>query len=178
MKKIVLFMLLSVVMFSSCANKEGTNTKVTSNTKTVDDVLKDRAAKATPSVVEEEKITEVVPPKLEIVEAKPVEVDIDLSKENATMVYSTVSNMLATPGDYFGQTVRIKGTHNAYENNGNIYHFCLVQDATACCSQGFEFTVENGKYPPLEEDTTIVGTFESYDENGMMYLRLANCTVE
>ena len=172
MRKMCLFAAIAVgVLLVGCGSNNGAQSNYKSNTKSVDDVLSEQSGESTKAVV-------VTPPSLEVVEAAPVVVDIDLTKENATMVYSIVSDMLNTPGDYLGQTVRIKGTHNAYEENGKIYNFCLVQDATACCSQGFEFTTENGKYPPYDQDIVVVGRFETYDEDGVMYLRLADCIVE
>ena len=46
------------------------------------------------------------------------DVDIDLTKLSATMVYSEVFNMLYTPEDYLGKTVNMEGTFTEYYDNG------------------------------------------------------------
>ena len=72
------------------------------------------------------------------------------------------------------------------EDTGKIYHYCLIQDALACCAQGMEFVSGDGshtdqsEYPPEDTDIIVEGIFETYreedDEN--LYCRLANATME
>ena len=42
-------------------------------------------------------------------------IDVDLTKLSSTMVYSEVYNMLYTPDDYIGQTVKMNGAFAYYE---------------------------------------------------------------
>ena len=166
MKNLVcMFAVISVCLCACSNNKEVRSGQITSNTKSVDDVIEDQ----------------INPPALEVVEkpkASDIKVDIDLTKEDSNMVYSLVSDMLENPNDYINKTVRIEGIVSSSDYNGNTYHFCLVQDATACCSQGFEFATANGKYPNDGKTVIIRGTFSTYTEDGMMYLNLADSEVE
>ena len=66
------------------------------------------------------------------------------------------------------------------------YHYCIIQDATACCAQGMEFVWGDGshvypdEYPAEDADVIVEGTFETYREEGdsNLYCRLANATLE
>lgn len=109
------------------------------------------------------------------------EADVDLTILSSTMVYSEVYNMMVTPNDYIGKTVKMTGVFAVYEDEstGNIYYACIIQDATACCSQGIEFVLEGDyvypdDYPELGETITIEGEFETYTEGEDMYCRLKN----
>ncbi|MCR5792054.1 MAG: hypothetical protein K6G65_02685 [Lachnospiraceae bacterium] len=111
--------------------------------------------------------------------------DVDLTTLSSTMVYSEVYNMVMTPEDYIGKTVKMEGTFAVYENeeNGKKYFACLISDATACCSQGIEFVLQgDAKYPedyPKEGDNiTVEGIFGTYDEEGTEYCQLENATLE
>ncbi len=42
------------------------------------------------------------------------EIDVDLTQLSSTMVYSEVYNMINTPEDYIGKTVKMSGTFNLY----------------------------------------------------------------
>lgn len=112
-------------------------------------------------------------------EAAQEAVDVDLTELNSTMVYSEVYNMMVTPADYEGKTVKMKGRFSVYhdEENNKDYFACLISDATACCSQGMEFELEGGHkypddYPEAEEEVTVVGVFRTYEENGNQYCHL------
>ena len=43
-------------------------------------------------------------------------VDVDLTKLSSTMVYSEVYNMVNTPEDYTGKTVRMTGSFNLWHD--------------------------------------------------------------
>ena len=66
---------------------------------------------------------------------------VDLTKLSSTMVYSEVYNMLYTPDDYIGKTVKMKGAFAYYEDpeTKEQYFACIIADAMACCSQGLDF---------------------------------------
>ena len=105
-------------------------------------------------------------------------VDVDLSVLSGTMVYAEVYRIMSAPYDYAGKTIKVKGTYTAsyYEPTQKYYSYVVVADATACCSQGFEFEWVGKSYPedyPDEGDTIeVVGVFDSYDELGMTYYSL------
>ena len=111
--------------------------------------------------------------------------DVDLTKLSSTMVYSEVYNMMYTPDDYIGKTVKMKGQFAYYEDPETKaqYFACIIADATACCSQGLEFILTGehtypNDYPELGSEITVTGTFEVYTENGFQYCRLKNAAME
>ena len=105
-------------------------------------------------------------------------VDVDLTALSSTMVYSEVYNMLCEPKDYVGKTIKMQGSATSLEgSDGKWYFACIIQDATACCSQGMEYLLEGkesspNEYPKDGEEITVVGTFSLYLENGMTYCTL------
>lgn len=117
-------------------------------------------------------------------------IDVDLTELSSIMVYSEVYNMMYTPEDYIGKTVKMDGAFaiscQQFDENGQpdpdypIYYACVIADATACCSQGMEFVLDGDfnypdDYPELGADITVVGTFETYiDVDGMEYCHLVN----
>ena len=114
-------------------------------------------------------------------------IDVDLTKLSSTMVYSEVYNMMYSPDDYIGKTVKMKGQFDVYqavdENGaflpGQIYFACVIADATACCAQGLEFVLTGDytypdDYPELGTEITVVGTFQTYEENGYLYCQLVD----
>ena len=114
-------------------------------------------------------------------------IDVDLTKLSSTMVYSEVYNMMYTPDDYVGKTIKMEGQfaiYQATDENGalipdQIYFACVIADATACCSQGLEFVLADehtypNDYPELGSEITVTGTFELYEEDGYQYCRLVD----
>lgn len=106
-------------------------------------------------------------------------VDVDLTVMSATMVYSEVFNMMVTPEDYVGKTVKMTGTFQAftYEKTGEYYFTCVIQDATACCAQGMEFVLPEeyvypDDYPEEGSNVTVIGTFDTYMEDDLLYCHL------
>ena len=57
-------------------------------------------------------------------------IDVDLTTLSQTMVYSEVYNMMETPEDYVGKTIKMRGLYSYYYDEGtkNEYHACIVQD--------------------------------------------------
>ena len=105
------------------------------------------------------------------------------------MIYSEVYNMVYTPQDYVGKTVKMRGNFSLYcqqlDENGQpdfdypIYYACVIPDATACCSQGLEFVLAGDysypdDYPELGAEITVTGTFEIYEEDGAQYCHLTD----
>ena len=67
------------------------------------------------------------------------EPDVDLTTLSSTMVYSEVYNMMYEPDRYLGKRIKMNGQFAVYENpnTGAVYTACIIMDATACCSQGW-----------------------------------------
>lgn len=107
-------------------------------------------------------------------------IDVDLTALSSTVVYSEVYNMMNTPADYLGKTVKMTGTFQSFkdENTGSMYHTCIIKDATACCTQGMEFVLKDGdEYPEEESEITVVGVFDTYQEYGYTYCTLKDASL-
>lgn len=109
-------------------------------------------------------------------------VDVDLTKLSSTMVYAEVSNMILDPDAYLGKTVKMNGSLAAWydETRDRHYFTCIISDATACCAQGIEFIWAGHApedYPPAETRVTVVGTFNTYDEDGYIFCQLEDADV-
>ena len=114
-------------------------------------------------------------------------VDVDLTVLSSTMVYSEVYNMLYNdPAHYLGKTVKARGTFSIYQlvtdgvlQPDPVAYACIIADATACCAEGMEFVPEGDltypeDYPELGAEITVIGEFQSYEENGMTWYHLVN----
>ena len=66
------------------------------------------------------------------------DLDVDLTRLSSTMVYSEVYNMMYTPNDYIGKTVKMKGQFAYYEDPETKaqYFACIIADATALLLTG------------------------------------------
>lgn len=118
-------------------------------------------------------------------EGQTQDIDVDLTKLSSTMVYSEVYNMLTSPDPYLGKTVRMKGQFATYEDpqSGAVYFACVIDDATACCSQGLEFVLEGeytypNDYPSLGTEISVTGEFQTYTEGSNLYCHLIHATME
>ena len=114
-------------------------------------------------------------------------VDVDLTVLSSTMVYSEVYNMLYDdPAHYLGKTVKARGTFSIYQlvtdgvlQPDPVSYACIISDATACCAEGMEFVLKDDlaypdDYPELGAEITVIGEFQSYEENGMTWYHLVN----
>ena len=111
-------------------------------------------------------------------------IDVDLTVLSSTMVYSEVYNMMASPENYMGKTVKMGGSFAFYhdEVSDNDYYACIIADAAACCSQGIEFILTDDytypdDYPEQGGDICVVGVFDTYKEGGYTYCTLRNARI-
>ena len=113
--------------------------------------------------------------------------EVDLTVLSSTMVYSEVYNMLYNdPESYLGKTVRARGEFSIYQlvvdgvlQPDPVAYACIIADAAACCAEGMEFVLEGDltypdDYPELGTEITVIGEFQSYEENGMTRYHLVN----
>ena len=108
-------------------------------------------------------------------------IDVDLTVLSSVMVYSQVFDMLTQPEAYIGKTVKMTGIYVCTDQDisDEFYQSCIIQDATACCSQGIEFVLTDDyvfpdDYPEYEDTVTVIGTFDIYKEGGYLYCTLRN----
>lgn len=111
--------------------------------------------------------------------------DIDLTQLSSTMVYSQVYDMVNNSDDYVGKIVKAKGSFSYFqdEQTGNEYYAVLINDATACCSQGIEFVLDGeytypDDYPSIGTEITVVGKFNYYKEDYYTYCQLTDATMK
>lgn len=91
--------------------------------------------------------------------------------------------MVYTPEDYMGKTVKMNGTFSIYESDDRNYYTRLISDATACCSQGIEFVLDEDytypdDYPELGSEITVTGTFDTYTEGELTYCQLVDAVMQ
>ena len=121
-------------------------------------------------------------------EAPAVSVDVDLTTLSSTMVYAEVFNMMMSPDDYIGKTIRMTGIFTVYQDpeTNQVYCGVIVEYATACCAQGFDLVMPEDlsypqDYPDPESEITVVGTLQAdrtLEEHGIIFLRLEDVTFE
>lgn len=111
-------------------------------------------------------------------------IDVDLTSLSSTMVYSEVYNMMVSPEDYIGKTVKIDGMFVSYhdETADKYYFACIISDATACCSQGIEFVLTDeysypDDYPEEGGAICVIGVFDTYQEGDYTYCTLRNAKI-
>ncbi|MPM47297.1 hypothetical protein SDC9_94005 [bioreactor metagenome] len=105
--------------------------------------------------------------------------DVDLTNLSSTMVYAEVYNMMVSPLDYVGKTIKMRGQYYASFDMTmqQYYHFVVIEDATACCSQGLEFLWTGDHaypedYPKDETQVEVLGVFELYEEQGQTFCHI------
>lgn len=171
----VLFAVLLAISLCACSGSQS-DKQSANNQKNVQDILNevtDSKEDKTSSSVSQPDVNSIT------LESGTENVDVDLTALSSTMIYSEVYNMMVTPDDYMGKKIKMKGNFSVYQDtsNGNMYYACVIADATACCSQGLEFTLSGNysypqDYPELGTEITVIGEFETYEENGLKYCRL------
>ena len=172
---------LLVLSLSACSGSGAESRAAASGTaNTVSQVLEDAAQpEETASTQAETAAQAFQTPSLADMELSSEDADIDLTLLSGTMVYAQVSQMMYSPEDYIGMTVKMRGPFAIYEGEERNYYACIIQDATACCANGIEFLWAGEHsypedYPELGTEITVVGTFELYEEDGFMYSQLSD----
>ncbi len=112
-------------------------------------------------------------------------IDLDLTQMSATMIYSTIFEMLIMPEDYMEKNIKVMGWFETYQDpkTNELYYAVLVPDATACCQQGLEFIwLGDHKYPddfPTPgADITVTGRYKIIETEGITYTYLEASNIE
>ncbi len=103
---------------------------------------------------------------------------IDLTVLNSDMVYAIIFQMLIEPENFIGKRIKVKGMYYSgfSEFTDREFHYCLIQDALACCAQGIEFEkpVSAGEIPQYSM-IVMEGTYSTYTDprlnNSYYYLK-------
>ena len=109
----------------------------------------------------------------------PSKVDLDLTKMSATMIYSTIFDMLVMAEDYIEKNIKVTGWFETYTdpNTSELYYAVVVPDATACCQQGLEFVWPGDHkypedFPEPGQDITVTGFYKMIETDGVTYTYL------
>ena len=99
------------------------------------------------------------------------------------MAYVQLSNMMLSPEDYLGRTVKLRGTFAHAAESDREFFVCYLLDATACCSQSLEFETDGvydfpEGYPPEDSPVTVYGVFGIYEYKGYRMYRLTHAEVD
>ena len=187
MKRIFCLLLAACMMLSLCACGKGSE-KDAGNDTPSSDVEVSAPTESIPAPNEQETPDEQqTPEEPEQTQTSADGVDVDLTVLSSTMVYSEVYNMLYNdPAHYFGKTVKARGTFSIYQlvtdgvlQPDPVSYACIISDAAACCAEGMEFVLKGDltypdDYPELGTEITVIGEFQSYEENGMTRYHLVN----
>lgn len=168
------------------SHKTSAPTAVTSTPKTEANPSTETDAPATeqptviPSMTEEPNPT-AFPSESSQANTSDRQIDVDLTQLSSTMVYAEVYNMMTSPETYIGKIVKMDGTFAYYHDKttDQYYFACLIQDATACCSQGIEFVLTDDysypdDYPEAGNEICVIGIFDTYQEGSNTYCTLRN----
>ena len=181
MKRLFCLLLAVCMAVSLCACGKGREKDAGNDTLSSDEEAS-ASAESIPTPKEQE-----TPEESEQPQASSNGVEVDLTVLSSTMVYSEVYNMLYNdPAHYLGKTVKAKGTFSIYQlvtdgvlQPDPVSYACIISDAAACCAEGMEFVLEGDytypdDYPELGAEITVIGEFQSYEENGMTWYHLVN----
>ena len=188
MKRLFCLLLAVCMAVSLCACGKGSE-KDAGNDASSSNEKPSASAESIPTPKEQETPDEQqTPEEPEQTQTSADGVDVDLTVLSSTMVYSEVYNMLYFyPEDYYGKNVKMTGQFNVYQwvdESGivadmPVAYACIISDATACCAEGVEFVLEGDytypdDYPELGTEITVIGEFQSYEENGVTWYHLVN----
>ena len=187
MKQLFCLLLAVCMMASLCACGKGREKDAGNDTLSSNEEAS-ASAESIPTPKEQETPDEQqTPEEPEQTQTSADGVDVDLTVLSSTMVYSEVYNMLYNdPAHYLGKTVKARGGFSIYQlvtdgvlQPDPVAYACIIADANACCAEGMEFVPEGDltypeDYPELGAEITVIGEFQSYEENGMTWYHLVN----
>lgn len=196
MKKryVIVCMLMIINLVTGCGSKDNANSKI-KNSNPVDTVIQnqidksmlentvkqDESASAEELYNSEEQVNDIEEAITSTVAESDLAVDIDMTVMSSDMIYATVYQLVVDPDSYTDKIIRIKGNYYStyYEPTDQIYHYAIIQDATACCAQGLEFVLkDSNEYPEEDEEIVVTGRFEAYAEEGYLYCKLSDAVIE
>ena len=164
---------VSLILFSGCENTSPVS-RVSGQPTGAKDVIESQIA-ASESSISSETTSSLSSEETTVTESlfetsSNEEFDVDLTIDNADLIYAEVFAMVYTPEDYVGKTVKMKDQY---------YYACLIKDAMACCAQGLEFIpagdcVYPDDFPPALTEINVTGTFNTLEDDGKTYCALTD----
>ena len=187
MKRAICLISCAAILLSTGCTRNNPSSRVGSQPTGAKDVIESQIAAESTAVSEttsslaSEETTVSESTTETMAESSNDEYDIDLTIDNADLIYAEVFAMVYTPEDYVGKTVKMKGQFVFYydEEAGMYYYACLIKDAMACCAQGLEFIpagdcVYPDDFPPAMTEINVTGTFNILEDNGETYVALTD----
>ncbi|NLL77206.1 MAG: hypothetical protein GX235_08155 [Clostridiales bacterium] len=192
-RKHIVLVLIFIICLTGCSGKDN---KLPGEKSNVDKVLEEQInavnanadSEKTEIKNDEVKSGEVKNDEIKSEKSSGEQVDYDLTAMGRDMVYATVYQLMVNPEEYVGKSIKMEGIYYAsyYEPTAKYYHYVIIEDATACCSQGMEFIWDDGshvypeEYPENEARVVVTGIFETYREEGddNLYCRLNDASLE
>ena len=108
--------------------------------------------------------------------SQTVKVDLDLTEYTSVVADAYLKQLQDNMDKYRGITVKAKGEYSHFvdPNTKKDYYNCVF--ASSCCPNGLEFILSDTSNYPTEEgkDITVVGNFNYYEENGVVFFNLIN----
>ena len=111
-----------------------------------------------------------------------IDVDIDLTGLGDNMIMAEVANILSSPAEYIGMTIKLNGPYYAVVEpvSGRMQNIIAFTEPDACCPpQGFEFIVGDFNNPlPFDfpnpgAKIEVTGVFSTYEKSGFDLYYLA-----
>ncbi len=166
--RFVCILCLVLFCFAGCAQNELPAQTVTQNGEQTAEAVTELQTEAEPTTV-------ALPQDLP-------EVDFDLSAMSQTVMYAQVYDMIYNPDQYHGKAVRMLGPVDQYveEETGETRCVCLIQDATACCTQGIEFELSDADAAVPSPGSTVLvsGAFDTYMSGPFLHCVLRDAALE
>ena len=181
---ILLILAMTIFLMTSCGQEKKGNNHAANGTTGVADLLQSAEDASNSTTTSEVTTIATVPSETPETTTAPSTtsadgIDYDLSQMSSNTVYAEVLGMVYEPDRYRGKTIKMKGAFAVYhdETTDKYYFACIIQDATACCAQGIEFSLKGDykypdDYPEEGAEITVVGIFDTYEEGEQMYLIL------
>ena len=190
-KRIGLFLCLVLIITLTGCGSDGSSDKTGNQSAGVNDVLEAEMAEedskdinGDQNGIREDATEPETIEQTDVDGGKEEGVDIDLTVLSSTVVYSEVYNMVSTPENYIGKTVKMDGKFALYHDEAadKYYFACIIADATACCSQGIELVLTDDytypdDYPAEGGDICVVGVFDTYQEGEYTYCTLKDARI-
>ena len=179
--KFTLVWLLMSLFFTGCGQEQAT-VRNQNSTKSVNDILNEET-KEINTTLETLGTSNSESKEFSVSENSGISqkvydvIDIDLTDMSSTMVYSEVLNITQNPQAYIGKVIKMQGSADVFTdpNTDITYQTCVIADAAACCAQGIEFELTDGKDQVKSGDqVTVVGVFDVYAEGNYFYCTLRN----
>lgn len=110
-------------------------------------------------------------------------IDIDITSLSGEMVHSEIENILSSPDDYVGKTIKLSGLfissasqYSTGKPTDQVYYACMVIDQDDCCQRFVEFVPDASvKFlPKVGDSITIIGELQLYYNGQSKYCHLVN----